>query len=356
MYEARRNFWLGLFVLVGVLALGVLVVIFGQQATFSVRQAPFALLVRFDTVSGLRPGTQVTIGGMPVGRVNSLKFADTAAFEQGVDVLLTFDTVYTLRAGTRAETVEPGLGMGRPPVTIIPGPPGGAPLASGARIEGRMTRVVDSLIPPNIVNTFDSTARQIGEASQALTPVLNDLHEMLQARSPAQVDAEARPGNLASASARLDGVLKNLNDILGDAESQGKLKGAIANIHTISEEGKAIATEFKAALGDARAFAQNADKLVVNAQGTVATFNEKLEQVSRNLTAGLDQASRLLTELNTTAVNLNRGQGSVGKLLTDDRLYESANITFMRLTEALEELKQLIRDFQSGRVPIRIGL
>lgn len=355
MNEMRRNFWLGLFVLTGLFALGALVVIFGQQATFSVSQAPYALTVRFDSVSGLRPGTMVTIGGLDVGRVQSLKFADSTAFDRGVDVLLTFNSRLTLHRGTRAETVEPGLGMGRPPVEIFPGPASEPLLEPGAVIEGRTSKMVESLIPPEIVTTFESTARQIGEASQALTPVLNDLHEMLQARTPAQVDS-GQPGNFSSAAARLDTALKHLNEVIGDEGSQGKLKGAIDNIYAISEDGKTAASELKAAIGDARTFTQNADKLVTGAQGSVTLFNENLENVARKLTTGLEQASTLLTELNTTAVNINRGEGTIGKLMTDERLYESANFSFMRLTEAIEELKQLIRDFQSGKVPIRVSL
>jgi phospholipid/cholesterol/gamma-HCH transport system substrate-binding protein len=215
--------------------------------------------------------------------------------------------------------------------------------------------MMESLIPPGVVSTFDRTATQLGETAAAMKPVLEDMHEILQPRTPGAVDVPGGPqGNLSSAMARLDGALKNFNAILGDPNVDNRLRGAVENIHAITEDGKAMAADLKTAAADAKEVTSGAKALVTQVGGAVDRADKRVEEVARSLQSNLELASEFLTQLNNIANKANRGEGTIGMLVSDDRLYESMTLAFRRLAEAVEEFKLLIKDWQQGK--IKVGL
>ena len=63
MSETRRNLWVGSFVLFGLAAFGILIVLFGKVPTWITRGDTYELAIHFEFVSGIREGTLVTLGG-----------------------------------------------------------------------------------------------------------------------------------------------------------------------------------------------------------------------------------------------------------------------------------------------------
>ncbi len=353
MHEGRHNVTVGLFVLVGLMALGALVVFFGQDGSFSLTRDEYVLNARFNMATGIRTGTPATIGGIMVGRVREVGFAEPGDFASGVNVRIALDRGIQLSRGTRATTTEPGLGAGRPPIEIIPGPPDAPLLASGERIEGTMAGMVESLLPPEIVSTFDRTATQIGEASAALTPALKELTELLQRREPGAVDLPGGPqGNLSSALARLDTLLKNANAVLGDSEAQNRLREIIENVHRISTDGVDMAAELKAGAGDFRAVAADTRTLIGNAQTTWTKLDTNVDTIARSVIENLDKSAKMFESMYAISDGISKGKGTFGMLATDDRLYQAMVLTFQRLAKTIEEFGIVAEEWQKGKIKI----
>ncbi|MFO0839269.1 MAG: MlaD family protein [Phycisphaerae bacterium] len=353
MSETRRNFWVGLFALVGLGALATLIILFGQAPDWMMRTRAYQINVQFQSAAGIRPGTQVTAGGIEIGRVLKVVFQDPADLNAGASVVLLFNDPFRLRVGSRAETTEPGLGSGRPPIVILPGSRDAGELTSGATIPGRIRPAVESLFPAEIVNTLESAVTQLGSAASALKPVLEDMHGILQQRTPEQVDAPGGPpGNIASAAARLDSTLKNLNVVVGDAQMQGSLKGAIENFKAMSDDGKAAFENIRGAADLAKGVVAETGKVMQKAQDSMVQFDANVSRVSQSAVGGMDQATRLLDQLTQLSQSLARGEGTLGKLLVDPKLYESVEVTFRRLAEAAEEMKLLVKDWQQGKIRV----
>jgi len=352
MNEMRRNLLVGSFALVGLGILGLLVVLFGQQAGWFAR-GQYRLNVRFDSAAGIRTGTLVTVNGIRVGTVGKVGFVDVNNLLGGAYVEVRFDRGLKFTKGTQAETTEPGLGAGRPPILITPGPLDAPALASGEFIPGRMVKAIDSLIPREIVSSFDRTATQVGEAAAALSPVLKDLHEMIQPRDVTAVDLPAGPpGNLATAAVRLDAMLKHFNEVLGDPQVKSQLKGGVDNLHTMTEEGKQMMADLRVAAADAKEFTAGGRQLVSDTREAVGRIDARTAELARALLEALQQASLILTQLNGAAQKVNSGEGTIGRFVNDDRLYEAMVLTFRRLAETTEELRILVKDWQQGKVRV----
>ncbi|MHB0947369.1 MAG: MlaD family protein [Sedimentisphaerales bacterium] len=107
-------------------------------------------------------------------------------------------------------------------------------------------------------------------------------------------------------------LLDNVNTVVGDKENQQNLKNSLANLSKATEE--SISTlqqirEFSAA-----------------GKTTMVTVNEELGET-------LIEMQRLLYKINS-------GQGTVGKLINDDRLYENLLNSSEELKEALAGMKK----------------
>jgi phospholipid/cholesterol/gamma-HCH transport system substrate-binding protein len=123
MERARVNIAVGLFVVLGALALGYLSIKLGR-VTF-LTGAGYRVIAEFPSVGGLRPGASVEIAGVEVGRVETIGLAD---YQARVVLLMNGDV--KLQDDAIASIKTKGL-IGEKFIRIGPGasekliPPGG---------------------------------------------------------------------------------------------------------------------------------------------------------------------------------------------------------------------------------------
>lgn len=356
MNDSRKNILVGVFVMVGFLGFGSLVVMFGQAPQWLSPGDTYELEILFDSVAGIRTGTNVMVAGNRIGHVRRVEFVDETDLTSGVRVIAAIESKYKIPIGTRAETVEAGIfGGGRPPIILQLGDAtlGTLPVES-AMINGKTTSGLDSVFPQHVLLTFERTARQIGEAADALKPVLTDLEAMLQPRDPALVDRDGElQGNLSSAAARLDLLLSHFNNVLGSPEQQSRIATTLANIETMSEDGKAFMADLRIAGNDAKAFTGDARESAAKLNATLDDVNLRVNEVARQTNGVLEKASRMMDHLTLASGRIAQGQGTIGKLISDGQLYESMVLTTKRMAETVEEMRLLIEQWQKGR--IRVG-
>lgn len=92
----------GVFVLIGLICTGYLAIKLGRMEVFSSKG--FALSARFDSSSGLRPGADVELAGVPVGRVTAIRLDPDPMHTQAIvemkldqDLHLSDDTMASIK-------------------------------------------------------------------------------------------------------------------------------------------------------------------------------------------------------------------------------------------------------------------
>lgn len=122
--ETRKETLVGLFVLIGLICVAYLTVKLGRMELFN--SDGYTLYARFASVSGLRPGAEVEIAGVRVGRVASINLDEKqplAVVALLVDnkVRLTDDAIASVKTsgliGDKYINLEPG-GTGE---ALLPG-------------------------------------------------------------------------------------------------------------------------------------------------------------------------------------------------------------------------------------------
>jgi phospholipid/cholesterol/gamma-HCH transport system substrate-binding protein len=349
MTPQKQNALVGLFILGGLIALGTLIVKFGEAGTLFGKG--YIVRARFHSVAGIREGTVVQLSGVPVGKVIALELQDKQRPSEGVFADLEIDRRFAVPAGSRALVLmqmfgQPMIDIEPPLVHAEPLPKDGT-----AEIHGEIRNVMESMVSPDFMTTLEKTTAQIGELAEAMAPAATAVKDILEQRTIRQVETpgaedQGMTANLYTAVERLHRVLKHFDDILGDPENQKNLSLTLSNFRQASEEAKLAATEFKLLGSSTRATATKVDGIADKLSTTLDTANEHIDDLGGQLVVLADKLSRLLDHLITVSSDLSQGKGTAGLFLRDPKLYDELMLTIKRLGTAASEMTVLVKKWQ----------
>ena len=244
--------------------------------------------------SGLVPGNIVAVNGVGVGSVTEVQLTLAGAdisFSVRDDVILTEGTTASTGGFGFVSSVQLNLSLGPPdapayePGSLIPSSAHSDILADLA------SRT------PSVLNRVDTVLAGSSLAINAATELLAGPEgHMQQTLTSIRNSADAFHSVLLAEQGSLQAVLQGIEDLVNTAES-------------FTED----------SLGT-----------------TAAKLNEVIEQLSGNL----DILETTTNELNILISSINQGQGTLGKLATDDSLYlelQGASAALRRILENFEE-------------------
>lgn len=136
MSDNKSDFWVGLFVLLGILALGFLALRAGNLSSFSFAPT-YKVEASFDNLGGLKVRAPIKSSGVVVGRVTDISF-DNQQFV--ANVTLEIDEQYKFPSDSSASILTSGL-LGEQYIGITPGGDD-KDLESGSRILYTQSAVV----------------------------------------------------------------------------------------------------------------------------------------------------------------------------------------------------------------------
>ena len=242
--------------------------------------------------NALTPSSPVTIKGNNVGKINSIKYD----FESGkTKVAFTIDKGLKFSKDSKMRLYELGL-MGGNAMAIIP-VNGGAQAESGDFLQSE----VEEGLVKSLAGNFSG-----------LTTGLD--------------------GTLQSA----DSLLVSLNKIVEDDSEKG-LKNAIGELNATIKSFKTLSYSFNSLIAKndktLSSMLSNFDKVSKD----LGMLSEDLKDVELSKTVKtLDQT---LLNVNTLLTDLDKGEGTLGKLLTDDELYNNLEVASQQLQELLQDFK-----------------
>ena len=286
----NQELWVGLFVILGTLVTLYLLLTLTDAAMFRGR---YIVTSTVKDASGVRKGDPVQMRGVGIGRVQKFIIHDS-----GVTVYLEIEGEYnTISTDSHVELVSAGL-LGGMVARVIPGT--GTEMArNGSELAGE--------VPATMQDQADDIA---GEAKKTMTQVQNLLSDPMIKDTHASV-------------AELDRLLKRLSSIA--TEQQAELKTLTASM---------------------KAAAVNVEK---------ATSREEIDRAMKHLdslSAAADRTAATV-EKSTKALDvvlgrIERGEGTLGKMSTDDVLYTNLNKTLESVNATSLEMKNLLADLKAN--------
>ncbi|MGA2018467.1 MAG: MlaD family protein [Opitutaceae bacterium] len=314
MNSSQQTARVGLFFLLGVALVWVTYETLSGGKIFEPRK--HTLFARFDDVRQLKTGDEVRLAGVKVGSVLRTRLAGRRA-----EAVLEVDPTIPI-AGDATATIEmSGLISGNY-VSIDMGTPGSPPLADGEEI-----RTAESPDLNTLMTDLSGLGKQLQDSLGMLSTALN-----------------GSPKTGGGLIAKLDKLL---------ADNEGKLSATMTNLQEISEKvnhgdgtiGKLLNDprlhdELLATVGDVKAAAAQAKELVASAQSVMDQVKSGQGAVGTLVydpkTAEDIRAS--IADIRSVSDKIAKGQGTLGKLLNDDGLYNSAQVAIKKADRALDGL------------------
>lgn len=246
----------------------------------------------YDNSKGLLPGDLVTINGMQVGTISSLKFHP----RQDGSVVVNFTVSNDLEIPENSVAQLTSSLMGSVGIEIILG---------DSHIYAQNN---DTLISKTDSGTM-------GLLAESITPLKDNLETLLIS---------------------LNDLTRNLNDLL-NSELKNNIDRGVNNFASSMENINSISSDLKV-LTD-----ENDGKLtmVVNNLETITSDFSAVSDSLKNIdyTHITNSLENCINEFNTLLEGINNGEGSAGLLVKEDSLYNNVNATIETLQSLLEEIK-----------------
>ena len=253
----------------------------------------------FPSADGLEVSAPVLIKGFKIGTVDKVSF-DMQTTE--VLVKLVVDGQYDLPSTSTAQIASTSI-LGGKAMEITLGPKNGSFLASGDTIK--------AIYAPGLT---ESLGAEYGKLKETATEVVEKFNKVLDGLNRAL--SEENTAALSATLANLRAVSNDLSDVTSSQKTN--IKQLMANLASLSASLQKMAPDLERGLKNFSAVSEDlktqAPQLIASVVGAVSNLNGILAKI-------------------------NAGEGTAGKLVSDNELYESLNTTVNSLNALLEDLK-----------------
>ncbi len=324
MSEHARDYRVGLFTLVGIVVLGGLVLLYGEEPTW-IMTTRYDLRILVDNPSGIGEGTPTFMQGVQVGRVSKIEFQNPEMPSKGAAVIVGISDEYDIPEGSEA-TVHPSFGFDKGAINIHP--PSGTikELPRNSSIPGEMKGALESIVPEEYITNLGDAVDQIrnmvndvGRLAGKVSVVSDDLHDLLQMRSKEDVDDPNQDvsANFSTAIERIDELTRLMSEMIGE---KGDLRAMTANLRQTSQ--------------DLRDWSAKLD-------GRTEQLVTRADEVAVKFVDTLGEMSQILDHVYIAMSAINEGEGAIGQLIHDQKLYEELVDTVAALKLMIADVREL---------------
>jgi phospholipid/cholesterol/gamma-HCH transport system substrate-binding protein len=292
--------------------------------------------VAFENADGVTVGTKVKVAGVQVGEISAIRL--NGGREAVVSLAIRPDV--TLPANIKAQITSSGL--------------------IGERFIALTTDFTpEGTLPDSATTIAAIPMADIGQIGSQFAGISADLKEVTAALRQA-LGGQENALKLERMVDNLDGVASRLNTVLSQDLESDKIRGIITNIHDVTADLKG--SDVKGLVTDLRASAKSLRQMVENNEGEAGTLianlsvtAENLARITEKIAAGEGTLGKLLTDdsigsdfklamadLRSVAGKVDRGEGSLGRLINDsstvDKL-EGALDNFSAFSQRVEAFR-----------------
>lgn len=339
MKDQSRNTLVGLFVLGSLVALGSMMIWFGEVPDWLATGEWTLQIVDVEELSGVGEGSPVNLNGVEIGRVTAIDFADPKRPDEGVVIMTRIKQRFTVPRGAFAKVYGATLGFGSGHIDIIMAPTRTwSPLSKeGAKIRGEIRSVIGEMISMEMIDSIERAVANIADLASEVAPVARNFGKLIEQRSIADVDAEgaAQRGmvaNLATVLERLDRFVANLNTVLGDDQVQDDVKLAVHDLKAATEELRDMV----------KLWNTQTQKIADNVNSGIDLTKAHLDTSFIRLTHVLENMDAASKSLANALQHVAQGDGTVGLLVKDERLYEAAVLAVERFALVMADLQVIV--------------
>ena len=246
----------------------------------------------YDNAEGLVPGTAVTIQGFQVGTIDEVSLLSD---NQQIVVRFRMETNYEFSKNSTAKIYEAGL-LGGKSLAVDPSFDGADRAISGDTLQGLIAPGLSELVNDKLTPLQEKIESMITHADSVLIAVNTVLN------TDAQLQLQSSIENLNTSISNFRSISETIDNSL---EEDGALKQTINNLAELTDDLSFVSSTLRAA----------------------------------NLGVTFDDLGSAVSNLSQILDRIEKGEGSLGQLVTKDDLHQSLEQTNKQIQLLLEDMR-----------------
>jgi len=288
--------------IIGIITIAVLVWGINYLKGRNIFSTDYTLYAFYPETGGLQGSSPVLINGVKVGYIEDIQLRTNES--PSVKVVLKIENRYTFGEGSLAKLISTDL-LGGKALRIE---------TSGEQVPMQDHDTIVGIVEPDIISSLQTALFPILEKTNTLATSLDTLSSQMQ--------------NILSQE-NLSQIIDNLADL------SYSLKSALGPGGSLNESFRNL---------------ESFTGMLEEEKDEMASLIENLNSISASLDrAGLDSLSMEMTstfsQLKVLMEQVNSGEGSAGKLLYSDSLYNNISILVVDLDSLVKDLKENPKDY-----------
>ena len=243
--------------------------------------------IHYEDVNGLQGDAAVVINGVKVGQVANIALNKEKG---GVDVTISISSEYDIPTDSRAVLFSAGL-MGGKSIKIQLGE-ATEYVQNGEAIEAEVQS-----------DMFDTLANEVGDIKERVVVLVDNVNQTVSGID-SLIDNNSPNVTLA---------LANLNKVIEDLEKSKIIENIDGFCATLNKNGEKL------------------DSIITDVGSVAHSISE--QNLGEKLNAAIAQVSSVLNKIN-------EGQGTIGNLVTDEKLYKELAQASQNLSLLLADIKE----------------
>jgi phospholipid/cholesterol/gamma-HCH transport system substrate-binding protein len=288
--------------LIALLAIIGFVILFQFMKGKSLFTTDNVFYAKFDNVEGLAASNPLSINGLKVGQVDKIFPITDQDGKIHFVVKVTVDDNFEFSKRSTIEIFEPGLMSGKEMrINLAYGQP--------------MAKDGDTLKGAFTLSMMNNISSQVG-------PVKDQLQSVLK---------------------RVDSLTNSANQILND-QNKAEIKSLLINLNKTVAAFEGTSKQTNALLANSDPKIQrvldNANLATISAKTAIDKYGKVADDVDvQKLNNTIEKLSITSDKLNGVISGIQNGEGTLGKLTKDEKLYNNLNSTSENLNKLIEDLK-----------------
>jgi phospholipid/cholesterol/gamma-HCH transport system substrate-binding protein len=358
-----RELKVGAFVLAALSAIGLVVMLIGEERQLFERKLEFK--TKFKDVEGLRGGSEVRMGGLTVGSVTNVGYSRDP---KDATIYVTFQIVKNeadrIHRDSVASLAGKGL-LGDKMIVLTVGTPDSPRIEPGGMVPSEQSNNLEQMVARlgNVTAHVENVVNNLEKTTNALAD--KDFHEDIRrgTRSLSNILESLDSGKGYGARflhdpAEADRISKTLDSLERTSTELGESAKGINMVLARVEKGPGFAHEVVYGDGPSKAidqFGGAADELRLTLKGIregngiakgLLYGGQGTEEVGQNL-------NQMSADLRQIVADVRAGKGTIGALLVDPSVYEDVKLLLGNVgrNKALRALVRysIERDEKSGK-------
>jgi phospholipid/cholesterol/gamma-HCH transport system substrate-binding protein len=306
---------LGIFFALALIAGVILLELIGSPNFF---KPGFPVKARFGNIQELKVGDPVKMAGVEIGEVKKIDLA-----EGKVEVEMKLRRDAKVKTDSKASIKFVGL-MGQNYVSVDFGSPGAPLVTKDAVLETTEQADLNSLMAKleGVASGVEGLTKNF--SGENFSNLLGPFTDFLKENSP---KLSAILGNMQIISSQIADGKGSVGKMINDETLYNSALAAVDNLNKTTQDMKPLFEDAKATVAQAKMTIEGINK----GEGSLGKLLHDEKLYTETTTA--------MTSLKEILQKINQGQGSVGKLVNDETFFNNAKMTLQKVEKATEGLE-----------------